>query len=437
MTNETSLFFDEATINVKSGDGGNGLVSFRREKFVPRGGPAGGNGGKGGDVILRADKSLNTLLAFKHQVHFKAERGGHGGSSNKQGKTGEDCVIPVPAGTAVYLRETDELIADLVHDGQEAVIAHGGRGGRGNAAFKSSTNQVPRVAERGEPGEELWLRLELKLIADVGTVGVPNAGKSTLLSMVSRARPKIADYPFTTLTPNLGVVVVDHRDFVLADIPGLIEGAHAGSGLGHQFLRHIERTRMVIHLLNGLSPDPIGDFDAINAELELFNPLLADKPQIVALNKLDQPEVVELWPEIKAQLEARGVDEPMAISALTGEGVQTLLRRVVAMLDELPEPVSLADEPVIYRPEIDEDFFEIEREGTERTPGLARWRVSGVRIERAAAMTNWDYYESGLRFQRILDVMGISKALTKAGVEDGDTVVIGSTELMWGDQEGF
>jgi len=435
MSNETSLFFDEATINVRSGDGGHGLVSFRREKFVPRGGPAGGNGGKGGDVILRADKSLNTLLAFKHQVHFKAEHGGRGGSTNKQGKTGADCVVPVPAGTAVFLRETDELIADLIHDGQEAVIARGGRGGRGNAAFKSSTNQAPRVAERGEPGEELWLRLELKLIADVGTVGVPNAGKSTLLSVVSRAKPRIADYPFTTLTPNLGVVVVDHRDFVLADIPGLIEGAHAGSGLGHQFLRHIERTRMVIHLLNGFSPDPIGDFDAINAELELFNPLLADKPQIVALNKIDLPEVAEQWPRIEDELKARGVVEPMAISALTGEGVQTLLRRVVAMLDELPEPVSLADEPVVYRPEIDEDFFEIEREGTERTPGLARWRVSGVRIERAAAMTDWDYYESGLRFQRILDVMGISKALEKAGVEEGDTVAIGSTELVWGDQE--
>jgi len=435
MSNETGLFFDEATINVKSGDGGHGLVSFRREKFVPRGGPAGGNGGKGGDVVLRADKSLNTLLAFKHQVHFRAERGGRGGSTNKQGKTGADCVVPVPAGTAVYLRETDELIADLVHDGQEAVVARGGRGGRGNAAFKSSTNQAPRVAERGEPGEELWLRLELKLIADVGTVGVPNAGKSTLLSVVSRAKPKIADYPFTTLTPNLGVVVVDHRDFVLADIPGLIEGAHTGSGLGHQFLCLIERTRMVIHLLNGLSPDPIGDFAAINAELELFNPLLADKPQIVALNKIDLPEVAEQWPRIKEELKARGVLEPLAVSALTGEGVQTLLRRAVTMLDELPEPATLADEPVIYRPEIDEDYFEIEREGTERTPGLARWRVSGVRIERAAAMTDWDYYESGLRFQRILDVMGISKALEKAGVEDGDTVAIGNTELVWGDQE--
>lgn len=434
MTNETGLFFDEATINVKSGDGGNGLVSFRREKFVPRGGPAGGNGGRGGDVILRADKSLNTLLAFKHQVHFKAERGGHGGSSNKQGKAGEDCVIPVPAGTTVYLRESDEPIADLVYDGQEVIVARGGRGGRGNAAFKSSTNQVPRVAERGEPGEELWLRLELKLIADVGAVGVPNAGKSTLLSVVSRAKPKIADYPFTTLTPNLGVVVVDHRDFVLADIPGLIEGAHAGSGLGHQFLRHIERTRMVIHLLNGLSPDPIGDFDAINSELELFNPLLAGKPQIVALNKVDLPEVAELWPAVKAELEARGVDEPLAISALTGEGIQPLLRRVVAMLDALPEPAPLVDETVVYRPDIDEDFFEIEREGGDLTGQAVRWRVSGVRIERAAAMTNWDYYESGLRFQRILDVMGISKALEQAGVEDGDLVAIGNTELVWGDQ---
>lgn len=434
MSNDNSLFFDEATIYVKSGDGGNGLMSFRREKFVPRGGPAGGNGGKGGDVVLRADASLNTLLAFKHQVHFRAEAGGNGGSTNKQGKTGDNAVVPVPAGTSVYLRDSGELIADLIYDGQEAVIARGGRGGRGNAAFKSSTNQVPRVAEKGEPGEELWLRLELKLIADVGTVGVPNAGKSTFLSVVSHAKPKIADYPFTTLTPNLGVVVVDHKDFVLADIPGLIEGAHSGSGLGHQFLRHIERTRMVLHLLNGLSPDPIGDFDAINTELQLFNPLLADKPQIVALNKMDIPEVADQWPALKAQLEARGVDEPMAISALTGQGVQPLLRRIVATLAELPEQAPLLDEPVVYRPETDEDFFEIAREQKDSV-GLTHWRVSGVRIERAAAMTNWDYYESGLRFQRILEVMGISKALNKAGVQDGDVVAIGNVELVWGDQD--
>ena len=435
MSNDTSLFFDEATIYVKSGDGGNGLVSFRREKFVPHGGPAGGNGGKGGDVILRADASLNTLLAFKHQVHFKAERGGNGGSTDKQGKTGDTCIVPVPAGTAVYDRESGELLADLVADGQEATLARGGRGGRGNAAFKSSTNQVPRVAERGEPGEDRWLRLELKLIADVGIVGVPNAGKSTLLSVVSRAKPKIADYPFTTLTPNLGVAVVDHRDFVLADIPGLIEGAHAGSGLGHQFLRHIERTRMVIHLLNGLSPDPLGDFDAINTELELFNSLLADKPQVVALNKMDLPEVAERWPEIRAELERRGVEEPLAISAIAGDGVQALLRRVAAKLEELPAAATLVDQTVVYHPEVDEDYFEIERQGVDPASQATRWRVSGVRIERAAAMTNWDYYESGLRFQRILDVMGISKALEKAGVEDGDLVAIGHTELVWGDQD--
>lgn len=241
-------------------------------------------------MILRADKNLNTLLTFKHQVHFKAERGGHGGSTNKQGRTGEDCVIPVPAGTAVYLRESNEQVADLILDGQEAVVARGGHGGHSNAASEPPTNQVPRVAERGEPGEELWLRLELKLIADVGTVGVPNTGKSTLLSVVSRAKPKIADYPFTTLTPNLGVVVVD-RDFVLADIPGLIKGAHTGIGLGHQFLRHIERTRIVIHLLNGLSPDPISNWTAIDADWELFNPLLADKPQMVRAGPDDQPEV--------------------------------------------------------------------------------------------------------------------------------------------------
>ncbi|MER2598296.1 MAG: GTPase ObgE [Caldilineales bacterium] len=435
MSNDTVLFFDEATIYIKSGDGGDGLVSFRREKFIPHGGPAGGNGGKGGDVLLRADASLNTLLAFKHQVHFKAEAGGRGGSTNKQGKNGADSVVAVPAGTMVYDRDSGEALADLVSDGQEVILARGGRGGRGNAAFKSSTNQVPRVAEKGEPGQELWLRLELKLIADVGTVGVPNAGKSTLLSVASRAKPKIADYPFTTLTPNLGVVVVDHKDFVLADIPGLIEGAHSGSGLGHQFLRHIERTRMVIHLLNGLSPDPIGDFDAINTELELFNPLLADKPQLVALNKMDVPEVAEQWPVIRAALQQRGVGEPMAISAITGEGVPALLRRVAATLAELPEQPALVQQPVVYRPDTDEDFFEIERVGKDHVSGAVQWRVSGVRIERAAAMTNWTYYESGLRFQRILDVMGISKALTKAGIKDGDTVAIGDTELVWGDQD--
>lgn len=433
MTTDADLIFDEAAIYVKGGNGGNGVVAFRREKFVPLGGPSGGNGGKGGDVILRADRHLNTLLPFKTKVHFKAQRGAHGEGSNKQGKNGQDCIVPVPPGTAVFLRDTGELIADLVADGQEAVVARGGRGGRGNAVFKSAANQAPRFAEKGEPGEERWLRLELKLIADVGIVGVPNAGKSTLLSVASHAKPKIADYPFTTLVPNLGAVVVDNCDFVLADIPGLIEGAHAGHGLGDRFLRHIERTRLLIHLLNGLSPDPVGDYEAINAELELFNPLLADKPQIVVLNKMDLPEVRNLWPEIRATLLARGVEQPLAISAINGEGVQDLMRRVSAALAELPKPEAVA-QPVVFRPEVDEDYFEIDQEGGPDQAGVRRWRVRGVRIERAAAMTNWDYYEAGLRFQRILEAMGISQALEKAGVLDGDVVAIGNTELIWGEQ---
>ena len=427
MTRDSELMFDETTINIISGDGGNGIVAFRREKYVPRGGPNGGNGGRGGNVVLRADTGLNTLLPFKYKSHYKAGRGGHGGGSQKQGRTGEDTIVIVPVGTAVYDRDSGEMVADLVAEGQEVIVAAGGRGGRGNAAFKSSVNQAPRLAERGEPGEERWLRLELKLIADVGIVGVPNAGKSTLLSVVSRAKPKIADYPFTTLVPNLGVVVVDHKDFVMADIPGLIEGAHSGSGLGHRFLRHIERTRMVVHLLNGISPDPLGDFEAINTELELFNPALADKPQIVVFNKMDLPDAQTRWPDVRAALMAQGIEEPLAISAITGENVQVLLRSVVATLDELPKPLPVAAKPVVFRSESDEDFFDIEQEED-------YWRVSGIRIERAAAMTNWDYYEAQMRFQRILEAMGISRALEDAGVEDGEMVVIGNTALVWGEQ---
>jgi len=300
-------------------------------------------------------------------------------------------------------------------------VAHGGRGGRGNAVFRSATNQTPRFAEKGEPGEERWLRLELKLIADVGIIGVPNAGKSTLLSVVTRAKPKIADYPFTTLEPNLGVAVVDHHDVVLADIPGLIEGAHTGAGLGLSFLRHIERTRLLIHVLNGLSPDPLGDYQAINQELELFKPQLAQKPQLVAFNKMDVPEVRERWPEVQAALQDMGV-EAFAISAATGENVETLLRRAVALLQTLPVPEPVPASPLITP--VDEDAFTIEKvpEG---------WVVKGKRIERAAAMTNWDYYEAILRFQRILDAMGISDALRKAGVKEGDMVFVGDVDLTW------
>jgi GTP-binding protein len=270
------MLFDEAKIYIKAGDGGDGVVAFRREKYVPRGGPAGGHGGQGGDVILEADPHLNTLIHFKKRSHFKAGRGEHGGGKNMAGAAGSDCIITVPPGTVVRHAETGTLLADLTEPEQRTILVHGGRGGRGNTSFKSSTNQAPKIAERGQPGEELWITLELKLIADVGIIGVPNAGKSTLLSVVSAARPKIADYPFTTLQPNLGVVVLDHHDLVMADIPGLIEGAHAGAGLGHQFLRHIERSRLLVHLLNGAAPDPLADFDRINQELRLFSPRLAE-----------------------------------------------------------------------------------------------------------------------------------------------------------------
>ncbi|HIC88580.1 MAG TPA: GTPase ObgE [Anaerolineae bacterium] len=421
------MFFDEAVIYVKGGDGGNGVVAFRREKFVPFGGPSGGSGGKGGDVYLVADPHQNTLLLFKNRVHFKAGRGGHGRGKNQTGAKGEDCLIPVPLGTVAYDRDTGELLADLTKPGQKALVARGGRGGRGNTAFRSATNQAPRIAEKGEPGEERWLRLELKLIADVGIVGVPNAGKSTLLASVSAARPKIADYPFTTLVPNLGVAMVDHQDIVLADIPGLIEGAHIGAGLGHKFLRHIERTRLLIHLLNGISPDPLGDYEAINQELELFNPALVGKPQIVAFNKMDLPDAQAAWPTVREALEAQGIT-PIAISAVTQQGVDELMHRVAAELAKLKAaPPPPPEEPVaVFTLKPDEDAFTI----TRRPDGT--WQVTGRRVERAAAMTNWDYYEAALRFQRILDAMGVSQALEEAGVQEGDTVYIGDVELVWG-----
>lgn len=429
------MFFDRARIYVKAGAGGDGIVAFRREKFVPRGGPSGGNGGRGGNVILYVDPGLNTLFHLQHNIHQRAERGVHGGRSDKYGAGGPDLRLAVPPGTVVREANSGEVLADLTEPGQEAVIAAGGRGGRGNAAFKTSRVTAPRVAERGEPGEERWIELELKLVADIGIIGVPNAGKSTLLSVVSAARPKIADYPFTTVAPNLGVAEVSHRQMVLVDIPGLLEGAHEGVGLGLEFLRHIERCRVLIHLLNGASPDPLGDFDAINQELSLFNPALADKPQIVVLNKLDLPEAREHWPQVEAHMER--LDLPvMAISAATGENVQALLYRAQALLDtQAPAAVQMAaavetagaEGPLIeIKPQPDRKSFEIEQV----EPHL--WSVSGHEIERAAYMTKWDYYEAALRFQRILAALGITDALRAAGIEDGDTVRIGNVELVWG-----
>lgn len=417
------MFFDEAKIFVKAGDGGDGVIAFRREKYVPRGGPAGGHGGKGGDVILEADPNLNTLIHFKHRSHFKAGRGEHGGGKNMTGANGEDLVIPVPLGTVAREAETGALVADLTEPGQRAVVAQGGRGGRGNTSFKSSTNQAPRIAERGLPGVELWLTLELKLIADVGIIGVPNAGKSTLLSVVSAARPKIADYPFTTLQPNLGVVVLDSRDMVLADIPGLIEGAHAGAGLGHQFLRHVERSRILLHLLNGAAPDPLADFDQINQELALFSPRLAEKPQLVVLNKIDLPEARAHWSAVKAR--ARELGWPVhQISAVTGEGISELIAKLFEQLDQLPREELFAEEVPVFTLDQDPNFFEIEK----RPDG---WRVIGPRIEELAYQTRWDTEEGVMRAYRILERMGVHEALREAGVEPGDTVYLHNVELEW------
>jgi len=422
------MLFDEAKIYVRSGDGGDGCVSFRREKYVPFGGPDGGNGGNGGDVYLVADRNLNTLVHFKQRVHFKAERGERGRGKNQQGKQGEDQRVRVPPGTVVYDADTGEPLADLVEDGQAVRVAKGGQGGRGNAVFATPTHQAPRLAEHGEPGQERWLRLELKLIADVGLVGMPNAGKSTLLSVVSAARPKIADYPFTTLQPNLGVVQIDtYQAFVLADLPGLIEGASEGVGLGHQFLRHVERTRLLIHLLDGVSVDPLADYETINHELVQYSEMLAAKPQIVALNKIDLPDAQAQWPSVQRVMKERGI-EAYAISAVTGQGVKALMQRTLALLSTLPASHPAPTEGAVFRPaERDASrTFAVERE-------QSGWRVRGAQVERIAAMTPFVLPEAAARFQRQLQALGITDALKEAGVQPGDIVRIGARELEWQD----
>jgi GTPase len=423
------MFIDEAVIIVRSGKGGDGVVHFRREKYVPRGGPDGGNGGKGGDVILQVVKTLNTLAQFRHKTRFAAEDGLKGGRSDMTGRSGNDLIVAVAPGTIVYDNKSGEVLGDLTEPDQQLVVARGGRGGRGNARFANSRDQTPRHAEKGEPAQEFELRLELKLIADIGIVGVPNAGKSTFLAATTSARPKIGPYPFTTIEPNLGVAVLDDEtSLVMADIPGLIEGAHKGIGLGHDFLRHIQRTRVLIHLLDGLAEDPISDFIQIQSELALFDPRLAEKPQIVALNKMDLPEVQERWPKIEAKLKLlgfTGVKSFRAISAVSGLNVRELLYLAAERLKETP-PLEENEAVPVYRLESDPRQFSIE-------PSEGGWRVSGEAIERAAAMTYWEYDDSLRRFQRILSTLGIEDALRKAGVQEGDTVFIGEYELEWQD----
>ena len=422
-----SMFTDQVEIYVKSGKGGDGMVHFHREKFIPRGGPDGGDGGKGGDVIFEVKSTLNTLSSFRQNQKFKAEEGIKGGPSQMTGRNGKDLVIYVPPGTLLFDADTNELIGDLTAPGQTLTVLKGGRGGRGNQHFATSRNQVPRTAEKGEPNQEKHLKLELKLIADIGLIGVPNAGKSTLLSVLTNARPKIAQYPFTTLEPNLGVAEIDvNTTVVLADIPGLIEGASQGAGLGHDFLRHVQRTRVLIHLLDGLSEDPIADHSQINSELALFDPNLAKKPQIVALNKIDQPEVLDRLGELQKKFKKLGVDL-MTISALARTNTRELLVKAYQKLEETP-PLEEIELPLpVYKPKEDPREFQVTREGANE------WRVSGVAIERAAAMTYWQHDGSVRRFQKIMATLGVEDTLRKAGVQEGDTVAIGEFELEWQD----
>jgi len=423
------MFLDRVKIWVRAGDGGDGAATFRQEAHVPRGGPDGGDGGRGGSVFLRVDAGQTTLRDFNHRHHFRATPGGRGTRARRHGRAGDDLTLDVPPGTAVYHDETGELLADLVAVGQSAMIARGGRGGLGNTHFKTSTHQAPKHAQKGEPGAESWIRLELRLIADIGLVGLPNAGKSTILAAVTAATPKIADYPFTTLEPNLGVMDLGDRDErrpTIADVPGLIEGASSGAGLGHAFLRHVERTRILVHVVDGSSRDPEWDYDVIREELRAHDPALLGKPVLVAFNKIDLPAAIDAWPAFRR---ARISDETvaLAISAASGDGLEAFRARIA---DILPDAEELAEPPepagvVVHRIDSMSDGFAVELDGD----GVLR--VRGARIERIAAQTNFDVEESAERFQRALARFGIDTELRRAGVAAGDTVRIGGTELEW------
>jgi GTP-binding protein len=434
------MFYDHTKIYVKAGDGGDGSIHFRREKYVPYGGPDGGDGGRGGSIYMEAVSNLNTLIDYRYRQHFKASSGGAGARQKKHGTKGEDLFMRVPCGTVIRDAETNQLVADLVDDGQRVMVARGGRGGLGNVHFATATRQAPREAQRGEPGEERWLLLELQLIADVGLVGYPNAGKSTLLSVVTAATPKIADYPFTTLTPNLGVVSVgqpgsgDEFGFVLADIPGLIEGAAQGVGLGLEFLRHVQRTRLLLHILDGASieRDPWQDFRAINQELREYDEHLATRPQIIVLNKMDLPEAQERWLALKAKAESAGYPV-FAISAVTHQGTGELMQYAAKQLQEIQQEeaermaaqaISSAENPVL-RPQPEDAFSILKEKGV--------YIVKGKRVERVVNMTNLESEEGMDRMQVTLAKMGVTKALEEAGVKVGDTVRFGKVELMWGE----
>jgi GTP-binding protein len=428
------MFIDRVRIYAHAGSGGDGAATFRREAHVPRGGPDGGDGGRGGSIYLTVDPGETSLRDYRQAHHYKATPGGRGSGDRMHGKAGADIYLKVPPGTSVFEDETGGLLGDLVATDQTLMVARGGKGGLGNVHFATSTHQTPRHAQKGEPGEELWIRLELRLIADIGLVGLPNAGKSTLLAALTAARPKIADYPFTTLEPNLGVLdlsdVLDAADPetrrpTIADVPGLIEGASTGAGLGHAFLRHVERTRMLVHIVDGSDRDPEWSYNVIRDELEAHDPALLRKPTLVAFNKMDRPGAADAWPAFEKARRAQGLPV-VAISATEHQGVAEL-RAALATL--LPSADSLSETPmsdgvVVHRIDgVSDSFLVAVEDGT--------YVVHGKKIERLAAQTNFDVEESAERFQRDLVRLGVDDELRRQGIVPGQTVRIGATELEW------
>ena len=425
------MFLDEVKIYVRSGDGGNGLVAFRREKYVPKGGPAGGDGGRGANVVFIVDEGLRTFMDYRYQKKFVAPNGENGMSKGMHGRKSKDLYLKVPPGTVIRDTDTGEVLADLVEHGQEVIVARGGRGGRGNCRFATPSNPAPEIAENGEPGEERNLTLELKLMADVGLVGFPSVGKSTLLSITSKAKPKIADYHFTTLAPNLGVVETkDHRSFVMADLPGLIEGASQGVGLGHQFLRHIERTKVIVHVIDMSATDgrdPYEDYKVVNAELGEYNMRLLERPQVVVANKMDIPVASENLVEFKKRLAEDGEDvDIVEISAFTRNNIDNLLYKISDILDntdpntlyELDTEEESMENRVIYKHKPKDETFKITRDDT------GAYVVSGPGIERAFLMTDFNRDASVRRFAQQMRSMGVDDALRERGCKNGDTVKI-------------
>lgn len=427
MKGGDSMFVDQANIYIKAGDGGNGMVAFRREKYVPDGGPAGGDGGNGGDVVFVVDEGLHTLMDFRYNRHFKADKGQNGMSKGMHGRAAEDLFIPVPPGTVIKNEDTGAVLADLTEEGQKFIVAKGGRGGRGNSRFATSRNPAPNISENGEPGVELNLTLELKLLADVGLVGFPSVGKSTFLSVVTAAKPKIAAYPFTTLSPNIGVVELkDGRSFVIGDMPGIIEGAAEGVGLGLQFLRHIERTKVLLHVLDmsGVEGrDPFEDYQTIQAELRDHDPNILNKPQLIIANKMDMPDAEDHLTFFKEQMaELNGDYELFEVSTIKNQGIDPVLYRTIELVEdyetlEMEEetPIEM-DSHVVYTHEEKEEPFKITRD----PDGV--WVLSGEEIERLFIMTNLDHEESMMRFSRQLRTMGVDEKLRERGAKDGDLV---------------